>query len=154
MDMSPEEQGGSTIIEVDARALPGANAHDHCRKCECETGYLARYIQSNGATGIRWVCNWCEDYGTAGDLPRSILGAVALQDLPVRVDHSDEPSQWPDCDVCGQPAHEFHHWAPRAIFPGWPVHLGVPLCKPHHDEWHQTMRAHGLRYPHELTDAA
>lgn len=55
----------------------------------------------------------------------------------------------PPCAICGHNSHEYHHWAPRSIFPDWPD-AGVYLCTSHHREWHERMRAHGLRWPHEL----
>lgn len=68
----------------------------------------------------------------------------------LRVDRTTDPEYaLPDCLVCGMPSGEWHHWAPRAIFPDWPD-CGVYLCTAHHREWHAVMRAHGLRYPHEL----
>lgn len=172
----------SRIIDVAASDLPGGGKPDGCRRCGCPDGYLARYIQVNGHVAIRWVCDWCEDYGTKGDLPRSILGAVPLEELPVRVDRRGEytpPAQREECAVCGEPAEEFHHWAPLAIFPDWPLpvvsttlpgnelvrmaldglplfrrDLTVPMCRPHHREWHARMRAHGLKWPHELGEVA
>jgi hypothetical protein len=58
--------------------------------------------------------------------------------------------QLPRCVVCGDENVEAHHWAPRAIFPEWSWDLIVDLCPTHHREWHDAMRVHGLRWPHEL----
>lgn len=57
----------------------------------------------------------------------------------------------PPCQVCGKtgPTHR-HHWAPTSIFPDWPWENLVFLCEEHHNEWHNRMRAHGLRWPHKL----
>lgn len=141
--------GVSQIIAVKASSLPGVHAADGCRRCSGETGYLARYVKINGAVAIRWVCDWCEDYYTAGDLPRAILGNVPLERIPLRVDNSHHTYDREPCAVCGLPSDEWHHWAPRAIFPEWPD-MGVYLCAAHHREWHGRMRCHGLRWPHEL----
>ena len=48
----------------------------------------------------------------------------------------------PVCVVCGQPASELHHWAPRAVFgkdeaETWPRSW---LCAGHHQQWHNAMR--------------
>ena len=48
----------------------------------------------------------------------------------------------PVCVVCGQPASELHHWAPRAVFgkaeaEAWPRSW---LCAGHHQQWHNAMR--------------
>lgn len=141
------------IVALRADELPPSHAAEHCRQCSCATGYIARYIHSNGVVGLRWVCDWCEDYRTTSDLPTSVAGDVPLDRLPLRLDNSGTEALIPDCAVCGQPAAEFHHWAPRAIFSDWPEALGAYLCLEHHGQWHDRMRAHGLRWPGELGDA-
>lgn len=138
------------VVQISAPDLPGANAKPGCRLCSHRQGYLARYVKSNGATAIRWICANCEDYRTAGDLPKSILRGVPIEALPLRVDHSEDDRGMPPCVVCDMPSMEFHHWAPVSIFPDWPGTLGAYLCEHHHHEWHERMRAHGLRWPHEL----
>lgn len=149
----------AVIVPLACTALPGANARECCRNGCGDPGYLARYIHANGSVALRWVCDWCEDFKTAGDLPHTILPTgVTLEQLPLRQDNSDDPPAWPDCVVCGQPASEMHHWAPRSIFPDWPttpllLEPVVPMCAEHHSEWHDRMRAHGLRWPHELRAA-
>lgn len=145
------EPGAFVIVAIKATALPAPHNSDCCRKCSCIDGYLARYIKRNGSTAIRWVCEWCEDYQTAGDLPRTILGPVSREALPLRLNAVTDDEL--ECVVCGQRAVEYHHLAPRSIFPHWPE-IGAYFCKPHHDEWHTTMRAHGLRWPGDLTTAA
>lgn len=136
------------IVELSADQL-GAHSIDGCRQCSNQTGYLARYIHTNGTVGLRWVCTWCEDYRSTPDLPHALLGDTPLDRIPIRLDNSDTPTVFPDCAICGEPAAEYHHWAPRSIFPDWPDQ-GIHLCKAHHDEWHKRMRTHGLRWPHEL----
>ena len=143
----------SRILPMKASELPGTHAAEHCRRCACEDGYLARYIKVNGNTALRWVCDWCEDYYTAGDLPHAVLGPFPIGDLPVRVNRAEYDTGRPECAVCGLPSGEWHHWAPRSLFPHWPDQ-GLWLCTPHHREWHEIMRAHDLRYPHELQDVS
>lgn len=133
--------------------LPGPLARDCCRNGCGTAGYLSRYIHANGTVAIRWVCDHCEDFKTSSDLPRSIIQGFALNDLPLRQDNSLEPRNLPPCVVCGDDAEHQHHWAPQAIFPDWPYGLVQDLCVPHHREWHNRMRAHGLRWPHELEAA-
>ena len=134
--------------------LPESHRRDRCRRCPSVDGYLAQYIQRRGAIGIRWVCDNCEDFGTSPDLPRSILGHLDVRALPIRVDNRGQldPRELRQCSVCESWELEthFHHWAPRSIFPDWPYELGVDLCRRCHDEWHTRMRAHGLRWPHEI----
>lgn len=152
MQHPPSDSPIRRILPIKASELPGTHAAEHCRKCSYADGYLARYIQTDGKTALRWVCDWCEDYGTAGDLPHSLLGDFPLNDLPLRVDRSSLHDP-PECEVCGEPAVHYHHWAPQSVFPDWPYNLGNYLCQAHHDDWHTRMRAHGFRYPHELEDA-
>lgn len=156
------------VIEVASADLPYPHAVPHCKQCTCATGYLARYIKRNGQVCIRWVCGWCEGYTTGQDLPLEVLrahvpagtlvdttlAAAELRDqLPLRKDNTAIPQTHPECLVCGDDAHHEHHWAPRSIFPEWPYGLTVSLCVAHHREWHDRMRAHGLRWPHELEAA-
>jgi hypothetical protein len=151
-EMSYQEPGGYRIIDVAALNLPAPHSRVGCHKCGHENGYLSRYLKGNGATTIRWVCANCENYTTCGDLPYWLLleYKVGIKELPLRVNRVEDDGI--ECVVCNVPAVEFHHWAPRAIFPDWPD-AGVYLCQHHHDEWHIRMRAHGLRWPHELVDA-
>lgn len=141
------------IIELFAHELPGVHRREACGKCRSVGGYLARVIKVNGSVGLRWVCAYCEFADTASDLPHSLLleHNVTLDELPKRADYREDTTVY--CAVCDAPAVEWHHWAPRAIFTDWPD-LGVYLCPSHHEEWHERMRAHGLRWPHELDTAA
>lgn len=142
----------SAMIEIRAADLPTSHAAaGGCRRCSCPDGYLARYVKADRRISIRWVCANCEDYGTAPDLPHSILDSTGatIHDLPKRMDRSHEGLPG-ECAVCGEPTNHNHHWAPVEIFPHWPLTLTVWLCQKHHDEWHKRMRAHGLRWPHEL----
>lgn len=146
----------STIITLACADLPPPHAREHCQQCSYETGYLARQIHVNGKEALRWVCDWCHDFQTASALPFSLLPeGVTLSDLPLRQDNrvTYGPVELPACVVCGDDAEHSHHWAPQSIFPDWPYALVVPLCVSHHDEWHARMRAHGLRWPHELARA-
>jgi hypothetical protein len=138
----------SIIIQLRADGLPGTLARPACVACGYEDGYLARIVKTNGSVGIRWVCEFCEDYKTSTDIKHSFIGDVPLERLPLRVDNT---SPWDiECVVCATPAEQRHHWAPSSIFPDWPQGLTVPVCTAHHDEWHARMRDHGLRWPHEL----
>lgn len=137
------------FVDVPASSLPAAHAKDACRECGCPYGYLGRYIKADASVSIRWVCENCGKSNTTGDLPYDLTGAVPLDRLPLAQDHSHEGELPPDCPRCGMPAREYHHWAPRAIFPDWPD-IGVYLCTHCHREWHARMRQHGLRWPHEM----
>lgn len=136
------------IVDVFSYDLPEPHRRDGCAKCESYDGYLARIVKVNGSVGLRWICSHCETPGTT-DLPHALLTSygVALSTLPKHSDYRCDEGPW--CLVCEADNVEFHHWAPRAIFPDWPD-LGVYLCFAHHAEWHDRLRAHGLRWPHEI----
>jgi hypothetical protein len=143
------------VISIWAGSVPSSNDASACRKCAAVEGHLARYIKASGAVGIRWQCSSCGDFGTYGDIRHTFLAqfGAALEDLPVCVDgRSDTP-----CVICGEMGTEWHHWAPSSIFaatvPAW-SDVGAYLCVTHHREWHDVMRAHGLRYPHEMAAVA
>lgn len=127
---------GFAIIEIRACDLPAPYTRDECAKCSATDGYLGRYIRSNHSVAVRWVCNWCEDCTTSTDIPHAFLQrfGVTINDIPKVRDNSINPSD---------------HWAPASIFPDWPDQV-VIMCTPHHREWHARMRAHGLRWPHEI----
>lgn len=144
------------LIPLWAEELPAPHKTASCRLCGQETGYLARFIKSNGAIALRWVCDNCEDYRTTSDLPHSLLGDIPIDEIPLRADFSEQADSdqmrlIQPCAVCPNDADEYHHWAPQAIFPDWPS-VGVYLCEKHHREWHDRLRAHGLRWPSELNE--
>jgi hypothetical protein len=47
----------------------------------------------------------------------------------------------PTCNVCGDPFVEHHHYAPKEFFGVAEADAfgTVPLCKKHHDRWHQVI---------------
>jgi hypothetical protein len=137
------------LIRFDA--LPPGHAKPACKECGHETGYLVCYVMSDGRPSLRIACEWCEKVSTTFALPRTLLGSKPdLNRLPT-IDNS-QVSELPPCAVCDMQAQEWHHWAPRVIFPDWPD-VGVYLCRSCHTDWHNRMRAHGLRWPGELKPA-
>jgi hypothetical protein len=62
---------------------------------------------------------------------------IDIESLPVINDYRNGGTP---CAVCGAPGTEYHHWAPRHLFPdadSWP---GDHLCHYHHiDVWHAIM---------------
>lgn len=142
----------SKVIELASADLPPPHARPYCKQCTHEHGYLARYIKTNGRVCIRWVCAWCEGYTTSQDLPATVLPrGTTVDELPLRIDQ--RPDDGPLCVVCDSRDVEYHHWAPTSIFPEWAHVPGIYLCPPHHTEWHDRLRLHGLRWPHELTES-
>ena len=141
---------GSRIIPLRADELPGAFARPACSTCGFEEGYLVRYVNSKNRSSLRWCCDHCGKVYTSLDLPYDLLGPKPnLNELPV-INRSEVDNGIPPCEICDGIADEWHHWAPVAIFPDWPDE-SVPLCHVHHDAWHERMRAHGLKWPHEIT---
>ena len=143
----PEDVSGTSFAGRSVRC---------CRGCGAQHGRLARYVYSNGRASLRWQCLGCGDYGSFSDIAMSFLASfgVTVLDLPVCHDASGTA---PPCLVCGLRTTEFHHWAPTSIFgsDGWTdieswTHVGDYLCTRHHQDWHDRMRAHGLRWPHEI----
>ena len=152
--------GEPRIDSIFADAVPGTSFAGYpvadCRKCRWQIGRLARYVYSNGRSSLRWQCSRCGDYGSFSDVGVAFLApfGVSVLDLPVCFDASGTA---PPCIVCGLKTTEFHHWAPTAIFhtDGWTdlgdwSSVGDYLCTRHHEEWHNRMRTHGLRWPSEL----
>lgn len=151
--MSQLGSQGSTIIPLRADELPGDHARPCCRRCQAPDGYLVRYINSKGRSSLRWACNWCHDVYTSLDLPYDLLGPQPNLNALPPINRSREDNGIPPCEVCDDQATEWHHWAPESIFPEWPD-VPVPVCTEHHRDWHERMRAHGLRWPHELEGSA
>lgn len=145
------------ILDRKATDLPAPHTATGCRYCGHRNGYLGHIVKHNGSLGLRWVCGRCEKLSPT-DLPHKYVDPIPVWELPKMYDRSDQPSLMPGCAVCDRQAEEWHHWAPTAIFPDWDYHdwrlSTVPLCGPHHREWHDRMRALGLRWPHEAQGAA
>ena len=139
------------MISVWAGSVPSSRVVSGCRKCSNADGCLAQYIKANGSVGLRWQCSLCGDFKTFADIPHSFLEAfgIRLADLPICEDVSTTSDP---CVICGESGTEWHHWAPSSIFSALPAwsDVGAYLCVAHHREWHDVMRAHGLRFPHEL----
>lgn len=119
-------------------------AHTACRNGVWTRGandQLGIVSKSNGQLEIKSVCLNC---GTkSGALPQTLVREwkITAADLSVMRVH-DRRSDYPACSVhgCTELVTELHHFAPRNTFGNssddWPV---LPLCRPHHVEWHQRM---------------
>lgn len=101
---------------------------------------------SNGIMQVKARCLNCR--GRSGAIPEPVYTewGVPVSDLPIWTPPPTEIT----CVVkgCETPGHEYHHFAPCAVFSDeaslWPY---MPLCRPHHVEWHQRMDGYrwGLR---------
>ena len=107
---------------------------------------LRKQIASNGAVQIGWYCMTCETWGMPGQwVPhKEIAGQLAfggwtIENIPIVNDYRDVP-----CAICGKIGTEVHHWMPQkfkdhpdveAEWQAWQAQT-APLCKYHHDLWH------------------
>lgn len=90
----------------------------------------------NGVIDVKLRCDNCGRL--TGTLPRDVVWEWLNPFGPMILRASDlsEP-----CVVAGCESRsiEWHHFAPRNTFPDaddWPV---LPLCRPHHVQWHRQM---------------
>jgi len=136
------------FIVVRFDALPYPHAREACKRCGNQTGYLAKLITTRNRVELRLCCEVCEKTDSTLNLPREPFGITDLGVLPtINQAKFDYPG---NCWICDEQADDWNHWAPRAIFPDWPDSHSLPMCVECHEEWHRRLRAHGLRYPHEL----
>jgi hypothetical protein len=109
-----------------------------CQRCgKSITALLVRRISANGVSMVYWQCPDCLD--AIDKTPHWIkhdqlkTAKIDPETLPVAGDYRHFES----CVVCGAPATEYHHWAPRHLFgieaEQWP---GAYLCPKHHKTWH------------------
>lgn len=118
--------------------------HAHARKHEGlywvpgDADEYGRIYLSNGLMQVKARCRMCG--GRSGAIPADVYTSWGVQpdDLPTWTPAHTEIT----CVVigCETPGHEYHHFAPSAVFHDdcdrWPC---MPLCRPHHVEWHQRM---------------
>lgn len=113
-----------------------------CEKCGSPAVQLVRRIAVNGASQVFWICKACgkaaENNGKA--ISHSELykyGVQSLDELEIVRDYREQ-SEPCAVDGCDNRAVEWHHWAPKHIFPQtaerWPKDY---LCIEHHHEWHR-----------------
>lgn len=96
---------------------------------------------SSGVMQVKARCLECN--ARSGAIPQDVYTrwGVEPSDLPVWT----PPRTDITCVVtgCETPGHEYHHFAPSAVFGEdawlWPC---LPLCQPHHVEWHQRMNGY------------
>lgn len=95
---------------------------------------------SNGQPHIKARCRHCNQ--TSSALPAAAIRAWGLTVTDLTWQQVNNPIEHEPCCVlgCGATPTEYHHFAPRNTFgveaDNWPC---LPLCLPHHVEWHQKM---------------
>lgn len=96
----------------------------------------------NGQRQVKLRCRNCGRL--TGALPKqAVLEWMSDLGTPLVRQGWNEP--YPPCSYreCDEPGEDMHHFAPCNTFgrdaDNWPV---MPLCKPHHREWHQRMNGY------------
>lgn len=102
--------------------------------------FIVIYL-TNGLLQVKARCRWCKI--RSGAIPENVYRewGIEPESLPVLTPAPTEIT----CvvDDCRTPGYEMHHFAPGAVFlhesDRWPY---LPLCRPHHVEWHQRMNGY------------
>lgn len=114
------------------------------RGADTELGLL---IQSNGAIKFRARCRKCGQ--ESSDLPNHVAADWRRKDN-IEWLRKMQPNEYPSCSYygCEREGREDHHFAPVNTFGdeanSWPI---LPLCQPHHTEWHTRMDGYRWRRP-------
>ena len=149
-----------SIMRGSRTAFPEHN----CPHCNLYAWGAVEVIFSNGASHYRCGCMECDSEVVAW--PDRVQEALpGMSDcrvgdrydltkefaLSVGISKWVEPAQAPQaladafpgptCNVCGDPFVELHHYAPKEFFGVAEADAfgTVPLCKKHHDRWHQVI---------------
>lgn len=149
-----------SIMRGSRTAFPEHN----CPHCNLYAWGAVEVIFSNGASHYRCGCMECDSEVVAW--PDRVQEALpGMSDcrvgdrydltkefaLSVGISKWVEPAQAPQaladafpgptCCVCGDPFVELHHYAPKEFFGVAEADAfgTVPLCKKHHDRWHQVI---------------
>lgn len=123
-----------------------------CDVCGAKKGFLLRRARfTNGSLHFFWQCQWCTKNAQGSKqwikkatveewLQSGKLKANSLDDIPIAIDYITGDVS---CVVCGQPAVEYHHFAPQALSAyfgdEWARYPTTYFCKKHHDLWHNVV---------------
>lgn len=149
-----------SIMRGSRTAFPEHN----CPHCNLYAWGAVEVIFSNGASHYRCGCMECDSEVVAWpDRVQEALPGMSDCRVGDRYDLTKEfalsvgISKWvepaavpqaladafpgPTCNVCGDPFVEHHHYAPKEFFGVAEADAfgTVPLCKKHHDRWHQVI---------------
>lgn len=109
---------------------------------------LGVIICADGRPQYKLRCRACNTTGSP--VGRSLLEAWGYTPDSLEWHQVNEARQYDPCSVkdCATTPTEYHHFAPRNIFGAeadeWPY---LPLCRPHHVEWHQRMDGYRWHQP-------
>lgn len=87
---------------------------------------------------------------TGGPVGRTLLESWGYTPDDIEWHQTNEAREYEPCSVgkCQTTPTEYHHFAPRNTFGDqadeWPY---LPLCRPHHVEWHQRMDGYRWHRP-------
>lgn len=106
-------------------------------------------ICGNGVQQVKLRCNHCGH--KSSPLPYKLVHSWRIERTDIGWTQTNTPYTYPPCVVlgCGAVPTELHHFAPRNTFGAdeadrWPV---LPLCPPHHREWHTRMDGYRRNAP-------
>lgn len=102
-------------------------------------GTWLRLTAVNGSVSWCWSCRDCK-FGQAVKhalVPPEIVNGDPGYDYQIK----ENVGMAPPCERCGSTAGtEYHHYAPRHLFPDADMWATGYLCRPCHTEWHRKTR--------------
>ena len=135
-----------------------------CPHCNEYAWGVVEFIASNGAKHYRCGCMECDSevvawpdrvqealpgmsdsrVGDRYDLTKEFALSVGISKYVKSAavpEALEDAFLGPTCCVCGDPFVEHHHYAPKEFFGLAEADAfgTVPLCKKHHDRWHQVI---------------
>lgn len=109
---------------------------------------LGVIIGADGRPQYKLRCRTCNTSGSA--IGRSLLEAWGYSPDDLEWYQVNEARVYDPCSVkdCTVTPTEYHHFAPKNTFgdqaDAWPY---LPLCRPHHVEWHERMDGYRWHAP-------
>lgn len=98
---------------------------------------LGTYIKCNGSITYAVRCHYCGSESSS--INKAIVNGLISRGRAILWERNEIGDVACVVRNCTEPGYEYHHFAPCNTFPDaddWP-HL--PLCRPHHQYWHQMM---------------
>jgi hypothetical protein len=109
---------------------------------------LGVVICADGRPMYKFRCRDCNTKGSP--VSTKLLDAWGLTPDDIEWHQTNDARTYDPCSVndCTVTPTEYHHFAPRNTFgleaDEWPY---LPLCRPHHVEWHQRMDGYRWHQP-------
>jgi hypothetical protein len=105
---------------------------------------------SIGANGVRYLerrCTSCTGIDPQGPRFWTHSHVPDIAAVPVFQDNRGDTM----CAHCGAREAEYHHWAPRALFPDPELWPGSNLCRTCHEKWHSIVTPQLTPHPFRPT---